>query len=167
MHGETPKCSYQSPLEKNDHPELANTELLDDEGIGQHQSLIGILQWTITLGRFDVGTAVMTMSSFCVAPCKGHLERLKRICGFLSKFKMAAIWDRTKEPDYSNLHRKECDWEHTCYAGAREVIPEGTPEPKGKFVTTTSYKDANLHHDFNSGKAVTGVLHFVNQTPIE
>ena len=34
-------------------------------------------------------------------------------------------------------------------------------------MTTTSYKDANLCHDFTSGKAVTGVLCFVNQTPIE
>ena len=118
MCGETPKHSYQSPLEKNDHPELDNTELLDDEGIGQCQSLIRILQWTITLGRFDVGTAVMTMSSFRVAPCKGHLERLKRICGFLSKFKMAAIRVRTEEPDYSDLHRKEHDWERTCCTGA-------------------------------------------------
>ena len=114
-----------------------------------------------------MATAVMTMSSVQVAPRKGHLERLKHICGFLSKFKMAAIRVRTEEPDYSDLHRKEYDWEHTCYAGAREVIPEGIPKPKGKFVTTTSYKDANLYHDFTSGKAVTGVLHFVNQTPIE
>ena len=31
----------------------------------------------------------------------------------------------------------------------------------------TTYKDANLLHDMTSGKAVTGVLHFLNQTPIE
>ena len=80
---------------------------------------------------------------------------------------MAAIRVRTEEPNYSSLHRKECNWERTCYAGAREVIPEGMPEPKGKFVTTASYKDVNLHHNFTSGKAVTGALHFINQTPIE
>ena len=28
---------------------------------------IGVLQWTITLGRFDIDTAVMTMSGFRVA----------------------------------------------------------------------------------------------------
>ena len=31
----------------------------------------------ITLGRFDVGTAVMTMSGFRVAPREGHMARLR------------------------------------------------------------------------------------------
>ncbi len=167
MFGEQPKQNIQSPLEKNDHPELDASEFLDDEGIAQYQSLIGILQWTITLGRFDVGTAVMSMSSFRVAPRLGHLDRLKRICGYLLKFKSGAIRIRTEEPDYSDLHRKEYDWERTSYSGARELKPDNAPAPKGKYVTTTTYKDANLYHDFTSGKAVTGVLHFVNQTPID
>ena len=34
-------------------------------------------------------------------------------------------------------------------------------------MTTTTYVDANLYHDLLSGKAVTGILHFVNQTPID
>jgi len=36
------------------------------------QSMIGALQWVISLGRLDICTAIMTMSCFCVAPCKGH-----------------------------------------------------------------------------------------------
>ena len=31
----------------------------------------------------------------------------------------------------------------------------------------TTYKDANLYHDLSTGRAVTGVLHFVNQTPVD
>ena len=31
----------------------------------------------------------------------------------------------------------------------------------------TSYFDANLYHDIISGKAVTGILHLFNQTPID
>jgi hypothetical protein len=74
-----------SPLMSNDHPELDTTELLDDDGIHQSHSLIGVLQWTITLGRFDIATAVMTMSGFRVAPRQGHLDRLKRRCVYLPK----------------------------------------------------------------------------------
>ena len=85
MFGSRPKhTGASSPLAHGDHPELDTSELLDVEGIKQYQSLIGTLQWTITLGRFDVGTAVMTMSGFRVAPRKGHLERVKRICCYLS-----------------------------------------------------------------------------------
>ena len=43
----------------------------------------------------------------------------------------------------------------------------GAPPPKGKRVVTTSYKDANLYHDLATGRAVTGVLHFLNQTPVD
>ena len=32
---------------------------------------------------------------------------------------------------------------------------------------TTTFKDANLCHDLATGRAVTGVLHFLNQTPVD
>ena len=91
MFGEKPKQTVYSPLEKGDHPELNESELLDKEGIAQYQSIIGSLQWAITLGRFDIATAVMTMSSFRAAPHRGHLERAKRICGYLAKMKHGTI----------------------------------------------------------------------------
>ena len=41
------------------------------------------------------------------------------------------------------------------------------PTPKGKPVRITTFKDANLYHDYTTGRAATGILHFINQTPIE
>ena len=70
-------------------------------------------------------------------------------------------------PDYSDLAYKEYDWERSVYGKVREQIPEDAPTPKGKPVATTTYTDANLYHDLATGRAVSGVLHFVNQTPIE
>ena len=49
----------------------------------------------------------------------------------------------------------------------KEEVPANAPPPKGKPVVTTTYKDANLYHDLATGGAVSGVLHFLNQTPIE
>jgi hypothetical protein len=66
--GKSPRQSYTSPIEKGDHPELDTSELLDHQGILTYQSLIGALQWTISIGRLDVTTAVMTMSGFREAP---------------------------------------------------------------------------------------------------
>jgi hypothetical protein len=97
--GETPKQNVSSPLEKGDHPELDTSELLDSEGITIYQSLIGALQWVISIGRFDVNTSVMTLSGFCAAPQKGHLDRVKRIYGYLSKMRHASIRIRVEEPD--------------------------------------------------------------------
>ena len=76
MFGRKPKTIYSSPLAPNDHPEIDTSDLLDDNDIHKYQSLLGVLQWTISLGRFNICTAVMTMSGFRVAPRLGHLDRL-------------------------------------------------------------------------------------------
>jgi hypothetical protein len=165
--GSAPSQKVQSPLEKGDHPELDDSPLLDGDGMAKYQSLIGTLQWTITLGRFDIATAVMTMSGFRAAPREGHLDRVKRICGYLAKFRNACIRIRTEIPDYSDLPKKDYDWARTIYGEVRERRPHDAPPPKGKKVVTTTYKDANLYHDLATGRAVTGVLHFLNQTPID
>ena len=63
-----PSTKAFSPLDQGDHPELDDSEFLDDDGVQQYQSLIGCLQWAISLGRFDIAVSVMSMSSFRAAP---------------------------------------------------------------------------------------------------
>ena len=75
LFGTKPKDVYTSTLEKGDHPEMDTSELLDSTGIQQYQSMVGAMQWAVSIGRLDITTAVMTLSSFRVAPRKGHLER--------------------------------------------------------------------------------------------
>jgi hypothetical protein len=77
LFGTKPNLKVTSPLDKGDHPEFDTSEFLDDDGIQQYQSLIGALQWAISIGRFDISTAVMTLSSFRVAPRRGHMDRVK------------------------------------------------------------------------------------------
>src|SRR6476620_3695600 len=50
MFGEKP-IPRLSPLDSNDHPELNMTEELDADGIRKFQSLIGALQWAVSLCR--------------------------------------------------------------------------------------------------------------------
>ena len=131
MFGESPKPA-SSPLEKNDHPELDMSPLLDDEGMSKYQSLIGALQWTISLGRFNVSVAIMSMSSFRSAPRVGHMDRLKRIVGYLVKMKHGFIRVRTEEPDFSDLPSKVWDWSKTVYGEVHEELPGDAPPPLGK-----------------------------------
>jgi hypothetical protein len=72
--GMKPSQNVTSPLEKGDHPELDSSELCNNEQISQYQSMIGSLQWIVAIGRFDVHTAVMTMSGYCIAPRVGTLN---------------------------------------------------------------------------------------------
>jgi hypothetical protein len=95
LFGMKPSTSVTSPLEKGEHPKLDTSELCDVDQIAQHQSMIGALQWIVTIGRFDINTAVMTMSGFRMPPRIGHLNRLRRIYGYLSKMRYASIRVRT------------------------------------------------------------------------
>jgi len=50
LFGTKPKTIYSSPLEKGDHPELDTSPELDIEGIKVNKSMIGAVQWTVSLG---------------------------------------------------------------------------------------------------------------------
>jgi hypothetical protein len=167
LFGMKPNTSVTSPLEKGDHPELDTSELCTTEQIAQYQSMIGALQWIVTIGRLDINTAVMTMSGFRMAPRVGHLNRLRRIYGYLLKMKHASIRIRTEEPDFSDLPDNVHDWTYSVYGKVEELLPLNAPEPLGNHVTLSHYVDANLMHDITTGRSVTGILHLVNKTPIE
>ena len=166
MFNEKPRKS-RPPLEGGNHPELDTSELCDEHQTKQFQTLIRQLQWLISLGRFDIAVHVMSRSRFRAQPRKGHLDRAKRIVGYLLFLPDGAIRFRTGEPDFSPLKDQEYDWTRSVYSGAGEQIPHDIPKPLRKHVETTHYVDANLHHDLATGKAVTAVLHFLNQTPID
>jgi hypothetical protein len=154
-------------LENGDHPEIDDSIELELEDIKKYQSLIGSLQWIVQIGRFDVTTAVMTLSSFRANPRQGHLDRVKRIYGYLSKMRHAMIRIRTDEPDHSGLPDKVYDWEHSVYAGAEELMPHDAPPALGKPVVMTTYVDANLYHDLVNGRSVTGIMHIFNKTLVD
>jgi hypothetical protein len=59
---------------EKDHPEIDTSDLVDALGIMHYQSLIGALQWLVTLGRFDIHLGVATMSTYSRAPRQGHLD---------------------------------------------------------------------------------------------
>ena len=98
MFSDTPQ-KQRSPLDKGDHPELDETDFCTHEDMKKYQSMIGALQWLVSLGRFDIQTAVMSMSRFRAEPRIGHLERVKRIYGYLASHDKGAI--RKKEIEIS------------------------------------------------------------------
>ena len=129
--GEKPK-QKGSPMELGDHPEMDQTEELDEDGVKLYQSLIGALQWLITLGRFDIQQAVTSLSSFCTMPQKGHLERVKRVFGYLKRTKTGAIRFCTGIPDHEvRTEENGGDWSYLVYGDVQEEIPEDAPRPLG------------------------------------
>ena len=140
------------------------TDLMNDEQCTIYHSLIGALQWCFTLGWFDIAVAVLTMSSFCVAPREGHLDRLKRIYGYLRKH----LHFHTGIPPCEEMYTMpDNEWMHTVYGDCEEEVSPDIPQPKGKSVCMTSMVDANLMHCKVTGKYATDILHPINQTPVD
>ena len=79
MFKEKPRKS-RPPLEGGDHPELDTSELCDDHQTKQFQTLIGQLQWLISLGRFDIAVHVMSPSRFRAQPTLIGPNGLLDIC---------------------------------------------------------------------------------------
>ena len=166
--GENPTQRISSPLERGDHPELDASNFLDQEKTEVYQSLIGAMQWAVSICRWDIQSALMTMSSFRAQPRFGHLTQVQRIYGYLCKFRHFMIRFCTDEPDQSPVSdMPNYTWKYLAYNLPSENIPKDTPPPLGNRVLLTYYFDANLMHDVLSGKAVTGIFHFYNKTPID
>ena len=99
-----------SSLKKGDCPELDDSNYLDQDAIQKHQSLIGAIQWDVSLGRLDANTAVVTLASFRAEPREEHLDRARRVVSCVVKFKHAIIRIRTKEPGLSSIPIIYYEW---------------------------------------------------------
>ena len=69
----------------------------------KYLTMVGQLQWLVTLGRFDLHAHVATMSRFRASPKQGHMDRLKMICAYAVRTKDYTVRFRTDQPDYSCL----------------------------------------------------------------
>ena len=161
-----PKC-YKTPLDTNDHAELDTSEILEGDMAPKYLTMVGQLQWLVTLGRFDIHAQAATMSRFRAAPRQGHMDRFKRINSYAIRTKDYAIRFRTDQPDYSFLPDHDFEWTYIVYGNVQEILPDDMPDPIGEAVTTTTTMDANLSHYLATGKSLTGCLHFVNKTPAD
>lgn len=122
----------------------------------------------MTLGRFDINFAVMIMSRFMIDPNVGHLERLKRIYGYLRKNPDAKIKFCLKIlPKEKYFEVKKYDWMHSVYGKKSEEFVKGLPVPKGKAVRTTAFHDSGLCACRVTGKSSTGVITLINHTPVD
>jgi hypothetical protein len=74
---------FATPMIEKDHPDIDTSDLLDVLSIKHYQSLIGALQWLVTLGHFDIHLGVATKYTYRCAPRQVNLDRLKRMYGYL------------------------------------------------------------------------------------
>ena len=155
----------ETPLVTGDHPELDQSPLLDAKGTQQFQTLMGVANWLIQIGRIDIMNAITQLSTYQVLPRAGHLDRAKRLFGYLKSHPNSAIAFDTEYVDYSDMTKIEYDW-HEQYADAEELVPTDAPQPKGHQVQMSCFVDASHADDVLNRRSTTGFIIFLNKTPI-
>ena len=165
LFGQTLSTSYKTPMLEDYHPEVDDSAFCSDDDSSKYKSIIGSLNWLITLGRFDVHFATSSLSCFSMKPREGHYKAAKRVLAYLKACCKGKIIYDTGYPDHSQYDCIDQDWSE-IYPDAEEEIPQDMPTPKGRKVRMTIYVDANHGHDLITRRSVTGIIVYLNNTPI-
>jgi hypothetical protein len=158
--------TVKTPMATEYHPEVDDSPFLSNEDAAKFRSIIGSLNWLITLGRFDVYYATNVLSRFSMQPREGHLAAAIRILTYVKTFPKGRIVIDTSYPSWNLDTDNEGERWKEFYPDAIEELPHNMPEPRGKPVRITAYLDADHAHDLVTRRSVTGVIMFINNTPI-
>ena len=156
------------PMSPNAHPELDTTDLLDEDEIRQYQKIIGIGQWLVVAGRFDINFAISSLSRYASAPRKGHLAMAEEILGYLKKYPSKGYLVNPNppkiDPKYEVVKLKE-DFGGQ-YQYFNEDLDPRFPPPLVSPLDINLFVDANHAHDKITGRSITGIFGFVGSTPV-
>ena len=160
------KCT--TPMMETYHPESDETPLLDAINHSKYRALVGSANWAVTLGRLDVSYATNSLARFSMAPREGHLIAMKRLFGYLRKHPDGQILIDPNPMNHTEALKKFTTYDNwrEFYPEAIEEKPPGQPEPGNKKAQITIYVDADHAHDVVTRRSVTGIILFVNNTPV-
>ena len=163
--GPLPTGKVKTPLPTDYHPEIDTSPYLSDDDGNYYLSLIGILQWLCELGRVDICFAVGIMSRFNALPRQNHLDTVIRIFAYLKQHKKSKLVFDCEYRDFPSEKFQDFDWTE-MYPDAQEELPEGIPEPLGRHVQIAVFADAAHADDLVTRRSTSGIIIFVNGTPI-
>jgi hypothetical protein len=116
-----------TPMATTYRPDLDVSPELDPDTANYYQSFIGVLCWTIEIGRLDINTEVSMLAAHMAMPREGHLYAVFRIFSYLKAKHIARlIFDPTPPKIDHNKFRANEDWIN-FYGNVKEVIPPNAP----------------------------------------
>lgn len=83
LKGKSLRHKHASPLDVDYKPELEATPICNEEHASRYRQLIGILRWSVELGRLDILHEVSVLSQYQAGPRTGHLEAVYCIFYYL------------------------------------------------------------------------------------
>ena len=154
------------PRPSNYASEDDTTHELDEEWANYYQHLIGILHWTLELGRVDIITEVSILASQMAAPCMGHLDAALHVVSYLKrKHNARMVYDPTY-PDINMGDFKTCDWTE-FYGSVKEPIPPNAPPLRGKPIDLRMYVDSDFAGDRVRQRSRSGFFLLLNSALIQ
>ena len=159
-------CRVLTPLGLNYRPELDVTEELSPENAAYYQSLIGILQWMVELGRVDITCEVSMMSSHLALPRIGHLKQLFHIFAYLKKCHNTEMVFDPSDPQIDMKQFPDKDWSATEYGMIKEEVPGNAPSARGMGFVMSAYVDSDHAGDNITRRSRTGYIVYFNSAPI-
>ena len=160
------KNNRKNAMNENYAPELDISRELGDDLATRYQQMIGILRWSIELGRIDIITEISHLSSFNCSPREGHLEATYQIFEYLYSHKTGGriVYD-PNTPKVVEGAYVEVNW-NEVYGDIKEQIPDNVPEERGLPVVITMFCDAAHAGNKVNRRSQTGILFFLQMAPI-
>ena len=92
-----------------------------------------------------------------------------RVFGYLKRYYKGKILIDPNYPNHANYETEQYDNWKEFYPEAKEIIPDVTDnlEYLGSPVRITAYKDSDHAYDLVTRRSVTGILLFINNTPVK
>ena len=154
------------PVSPGYHPELDQTEYLNEEDRQLYQSYIGILRWAVELGRIDLCHSAGVMARFSAAPRQGHLYTVLKILGYCKKHIGSRIVFDPVMKDFDDIVWTQHNWKEFYPDVNQEPLPPNMPAPRGKPVQINIFCDAAHATCHATRRSTTGIVIFLNGAPI-
>ena len=154
-------------------PELETSRECNDDETQFYQSLVGIMRWLCEIGRIDILTETSLLSTYLTTPRIGHLHQALHVFKYLKDHKRSKV---VFDPTYVDITDEHLPLEERAefkakfmkelYPDAIEDVPPNAPKPRGEPVQITCFVDADHAGDQVTRRSRTGILIFVNKSPI-
>ena len=124
-----------------------------------------MLRWAVELGLVDVLLETAMMSTHLALPRVGHLEQVYHGFGYLKGASKRCIFLDPQHPDVDERSFTKYDWTD-FYRDADGRAPSDMPPPRGHAVSMHCFVDLDHAGDKVTRRSQTGLLLFVNCTPV-
>jgi hypothetical protein len=120
----------ETQVQTSYRPELDVTPELEPNGASYYQSLIGILRWTVELGRADICLECSMMSSHLALPREGHMHQVFHIFAYLKKYHNTELVFDPSGPCMDESDFELQDWTSSEFGHIQgnEELPPNMPQ---------------------------------------